>query len=708
MGKIKNNNKKKQIRHFATGMETMAEVEAAGPVPIETILPLIGKLSSPDANERAWAAAGASNLLMHDASTRRIMLSKNLIGALIERLTDSVHEVVVESLGALRNLTVVGGDEVISEMFNKNVLTPVISLIPSLATIIDSIFSGPATTTAEQEKRKTVWDWAENIVSIIWAMSEHSEKALKAVNKINIIPFLMSFINNADKVPPKVTVAVAQCMYTLTDDNPECRAVFVNTPEYIVPFMNILTVNASAEQDLLIKTLAAGIIVNLRSIIISKKSEGDSNTVHSSILPILSSSLNYDLQAASAEAASAARIVNEQKRNEPDLSKPNQPATTEEQTLAAIETRLQTLQLSLELIANVCTESVEGVEEEEEEEVDDWKDEAAAAEDDDDEMEGDDDDSIDNATSYDNKEPKKDNEMDAKTIREMEQLTSNDTPALDLSGHPIINILTNTVFPALINLATPTPISFPAQEVPTIPTVAPLITSQLATTHLRALEALNNFLLTMADAVPGKWWYKNRRSDAEQCWTWLFHQAGAVAGTGVRVGSEEKGQEMRGAVLDAIVGCLWTLARGLDADVPLSDFHIPALMGTYASTTSDSMRVKSIGCLGVIARRQGAIDTNKIIGDFLINLLKNNPTTEACVEALNAIYDIYADKEFDYDLPVYVQGNYNQELSKLTKMVKFMVRNVDRRKNRDLRNRGDEAVLNLTAFIRYKENERKN
>lgn len=283
------------------------------------------------------------------------------------------------------------------------------------------------------------------------------------------------------------------------------------------------------------------------------------------------------------------------------MSKPNQPATTEEKTLALIETRLQTLQLSLELIANICTESVEGVEDEEEE----LKDDAGN----DDEMEADEDED----DTQEPEEPKKEDDLDENTLREMEQLAaaSAETP-MDLSGHPIIHILINTVFPALINLGTPTPLSFPAQEVPTPAMVAPLITAQLATTHLRAIETLNNFLLTMADAVPGKWWYHQRKSDAEQCWAWLFQQAGTVAGKGVQVGSEEKGQEMRGAVLDAIVGCLWTLARGLDANVPLSDFHIPALMGAYASTTSDSMRVKAIGCLGMIARRQGAIETNKV------------------------------------------------------------------------------------------------
>lgn len=77
------------------------------------------------------------------------------------------------------------------------------------------------------------------------------------------------------------------------------------------------------------------------------------------------------------------------------------------------------------------------------------------------------------------------------------------------------------------------------------------------------------------------------------------------------------------------------------------------------------------------------------------------------MEALNAIYDVYADCEFDYDMPVFVQGKFNQELKGMIKMVRFMVRNIDRRRNKDLRNRGDEALMNLTEFIKYKDSERK-
>ncbi|KAF9977211.1 hypothetical protein BGZ73_006684 [Actinomortierella ambigua] len=699
MGKVKNN-KKKARRVNALGVaseaDTMAAMEQAAPA--ETIMPVISKLSSVDSNERAWAAAGASNLLMHNAATRRMLLSKNLVGALIDRLTDSVHEVVVESLGALRNLTVVGGDEVIAEMYNKNIMTPLTALIPPLGKMIDDMLTRPAANSEEQEKRKTVWDWAENIISIVWAMCEHSEKSLKVINKLNMIPFLMSFMMNVDKLPPKVLVAAAQCLYTLTDDNPECRQVFTAHPEYTKPFEVILGSNVNAEEELLIKTLTCGIVINLRSVISKNAAENDYSDIHNLVLPVLSGALNYNLQNAATEATNASKVVNERKK-EVDLSKPNAPLTPEEIALHAIETRLQTLQLTLELIANICTESVEGVEEEDA--VDEWK--GGDADMDEDDMEGGED-----GSEEDFSDAKAGDTMDANAMREMEQLAaaSQEVP-LDLSNHPIVKTLVDAIFPAFIHLGTPTSLSFPEQEIPTPATVAPQITQQLATTHLRALEALNNFLLTMADAVPGRWWYKVRRADAEQCWSWLFQQAGAVAGKGVQVGAEEKGQEMRGAVLDTMVGCLWTLARGLDAQVPLAEFHVPALMGAYHSTTSDSMRVKAIGCLGVIGRRQGAVEVNKVIGEFMIQLLKSKPSPEACVEALNALYDMYADKEFDYDEPVYVQGHFNDALKGMVKQVRFMVRNIDRRKHHDLRNRADEALLNLVEFIKYKDQERK-
>ena len=59
-------------------------------------------MESADGAERKWACVAVSNLIQNDPSTRRLLQGKNVVGALITRLTDSEEEVVVEAVGALR------------------------------------------------------------------------------------------------------------------------------------------------------------------------------------------------------------------------------------------------------------------------------------------------------------------------------------------------------------------------------------------------------------------------------------------------------------------------------------------------------------------------------------------------------------------------------------------------------------------------------
>ena len=60
------------------------------------------QMESTDVAERKWACVAVSNLIQNDPSTRRLLQGKNVVGALITRLTDSEEEVVVEAVGALR------------------------------------------------------------------------------------------------------------------------------------------------------------------------------------------------------------------------------------------------------------------------------------------------------------------------------------------------------------------------------------------------------------------------------------------------------------------------------------------------------------------------------------------------------------------------------------------------------------------------------
>ena len=59
-------------------------------------------MESVDASERKWACVAVSNLIQNDPSTRRLLQGKNVVGALITRLTDSEEEVIIEATGSLR------------------------------------------------------------------------------------------------------------------------------------------------------------------------------------------------------------------------------------------------------------------------------------------------------------------------------------------------------------------------------------------------------------------------------------------------------------------------------------------------------------------------------------------------------------------------------------------------------------------------------
>ncbi|CAH1758824.1 13143_t:CDS:10 [Entrophospora sp. SA101] len=643
----------------------------------EDILPVIKQLSSLDANERAWAASCASHLVLSDPGTRRLLLSKNLIRSLIERLTDNVYEVIFEVIGTLRNLTVVGEYDICAEMFNKNILTPLITLIPKISVVINNILKGiPQESDPFVAARSTIWKFAENIICIFWSLSETSQKILRSINNANIISFLLAFFTPSELIPTQTIIAAAQCLNTLTDENPDIYFHFKNNPEYLkLLYYHInseIGDNKTSDDHLNVKVLSCGILSNIRSILSPSLLPSLFSDINFYIIPVLIPCLSFDIQKCAEDAIETANNI----ETSDTLIKGSKDAITptpKEVKLNFINSKLTNLQLVLELISKICLEIL-----------------------------------VNTAVKVENMED------DTPMLDTENSIIDNDNDKILYSQKKsILETFTTIILPALIRLAAPTKLSFQEQMGPNVmppPTIAPIITSSLAIIHLRAIECMNNFFLSMID-FEDKFWYDQHKDDVKQLSITLIDLANQVAGKGVKVGAEDPGQEMRGSILEALVGCLWTLARGLDGYVPFSEAQIETFIVSYHHSISDSMRVKIIGTLGVVARRQNAVKENKIIGDFMINVLQNLPPNgstilDCAIEALNAIYDIYADKNFDYDQYVFVQGNYLNLLQNIMDPFRVMVKSIDKRNFRDQRLRADEALINLVAFIKYKKEER--
>lgn len=122
----------------------------------------------------------------------------------------------------------------------------------------------------------------------------------------------------------------------------------------------------------------------------------------------------------------------------------------------------------------------------------------------------------------------------------------------NVKSNPVMRAFILEVNPHLVRLATVTPLSFATDS------AVPTITDALNATHQRALECFNNFLLAMND-IPSKFWFSERLPDAHQAWRWLFELANKIASA--------PQSEARDEVIEVIVGCLWSLGRGLTQNI---------------------------------------------------------------------------------------------------------------------------------------------
>ncbi|KAJ3534098.1 hypothetical protein NM688_g7187 [Phlebia brevispora] len=129
-------------------------------------------------------------------------------------------------------------------------------------------------------------------------------------------------------------------------------------------------------------------------------------------------------------------------------------------------------------------------------------------------------------------------------------------------------------------------------------------------------------------------------------------------------------------------------------------------MQLYESSSDDAVRVKCVGTLECLAQHPESIDANRVIANWLLSLLPSpaRPTaapTEPLLQALSALIDIYSDETLPYDIN-FRQGGYLAMLVDSVEGVRRAVRGIDKKKERELRRRGEEVRDNLVAFIEYR------
>lgn len=657
----------------------------------EEVSKLIEKFSDPDASNRAWAASVVSTVASNDLQTRKSLLASNVLGHLISLLADPAQEVVVEALGTLRNLASLGDPGIPSDLFNKKIFTTFHKLMDQVGKVILE-----ATNPDLSQEKQSVdvitssCAIAESIISILWSMAETSTKLLNQVSQDKELEFMMLCLSISPDLPVSLADTTARCLLTISENNKDLfRHFFLKRPSYLRKIESVFQFSEKNSQaHSLVRVLAAGVLSNFHSLISpynERQALNDSELTslilfspgfYATLLPVVSENIRTSSDIAI--LVDKALQQNFQENNGLETSKDIQLNDAKFAILSDALNVITDHHVALEILASLISE--------EKAEQDSEQDPEQVPE-------------QDETMDCDSECEDKFSDKGEDTINELGNNVAEDTCVSELD--PLVIFALDNVVPKLQGLATSHALA--VNQATAQPQHKEIIEA-LVGLHQRALTCLNNLFSTLSSTMSNSLRVaaSQKYSDGIRgLWDFLFQQASAYAKLTSRTSDQHES-------LNQAIACLWSLAR-FSGHIPLvlSPDHIDFLFGLATMSPCSNVNITAVGVLGFIAqRRPGFIDLNKRIGDLMISLIK--PLTEDSCQsfelalgALNAIYDIYDDKDHDYDCN-FVNGNYISVLQSSIIPLSIKKRKIDRRKDRDLREHADGTLINLKAFVKYK------
>ncbi|CAM1511508.1 Fc.00g090210.m01.CDS01 [Cosmosporella sp. VM-42] len=614
------------------------------------ILPVIQELKSADPKSRSAAAAAITNIIQ-DSRCRKLLLREQVVHTVLtQTLTDNALESRAAGWGILQVLAREEEPDFCVHLFRVDILTAIEFAAKFVSETLLS--KEPGFQKSPKAEQKVVLSIVSSLVSLLTALAEAQDDILLAIAgnaTITNLLFLLSSHKLADHgdVVALRSDALA-CLMILCEDNPELAGKIVSKDPQT--YESLLVLRKEVNSD---GVLACGVLHNLFMSLQGQETALDADDSY--IIPTLSKAL--------------ACFQPGQTTNGAGWSNP-----------------VECQQLALEILASIGSDlnaSADGPEPP--------KDAEKAPKEDDEDMDDADADA-DEVGEVEGEEEDEDDEMDQDEMEaDMDMVTGADendeTPSLD--DDPILKSLIQAALPELIRIATTSPTNDAALRLQAL-----------------ALSALNNIawgvsLLDFEDS---------HNASIQRAWTPVGQELWAQVIAPI-LASDTADVNLASSV----TSLAWAVARGLrGSSSPLkADEHrkfitlYQATKGTLPQNQEDpfqALGVKCIGVLGQLALSPCPTPLNREIGTFLITLLAalpNTPTADA-VEALNQLFDIYGNEEFDYDKEVFWKDNFLKHMEEVVPKAKAMVKTIDKRAQGELRLRADEAVLNLNRFLAYK------
>eukprot|EP00842_Homolaphlyctis_polyrhiza_P001317 jgi/Hompol1/2186/HPOL_005880-RA len=284
-------------------------------LPKPTSFPVLGKLKSEDANERAWAATTVSQFVQ-DEATRKRLISGGLYTHLIALLTDAHNKVVLESLGAIANLIDVGAEDTVQGLVHAGILEPMQGCFHKVIAVVQAALASgnthkPARPSFKVENdegteegnqaqkdaeiddalQPSPYDLAEQLLNVSWSLGEFSNEFVSAITRPEVVAFALQFLDpmHSQLVPWPLMQVAAQFLNMLTDNNAKIQPIFLQSRNHIDTLLLYLngTITGYTTWDsnkIRLPVLCASILENIKACLIQS---GDKQSVSAFYEPIL-------------------------------------------------------------------------------------------------------------------------------------------------------------------------------------------------------------------------------------------------------------------------------------------------------------------------------------------------------------------------------------------------------------------------------------
>ncbi|KAM6176257.1 HEAT repeat-containing protein 3 [Erethizon dorsatum] len=570
------------------------------------------KLLHPSAEVRECACAGLARLVQQHPALPGLA-RRDAVRRLGPLLLDPSLAVRETAAGALRNLSACGGFEVCDDMVTKDIMTPLVALLKECCAGLDSSEMSPQE--KKDQNRNAIENIANEAVNVLWNICECSSRAVSIFNKEGcleiVLKYLSRFSTNVD-----LAISVAYCLQTVTEDNPDLLKSFSATALHVLESAMVCPV--SSMEHILLKTLVAGTIWNLKDIVPSKSQA----EIINAILKILSEVLEMDaveivIQMKEAETQrlkTAAEtedflendngddlmeddemeeIPHKRKARKKTFTSDLLPPTDRElrETIALLTAQ----QTALEIIVNMCCS--------EDPSDDEWEELSSS------------------------------DESDAFIENSFSESGGQLLSPLCLS-HEIHTALTNYLIPKKVFEKTGFPNSIAVDICSRHPPWKPLI-RKMGTIQCRALVGLQS-LVSLLDV--------DHLGGAAALQTLALHLSQLLFSRP----DFAKNADFLEAISSALRALLQTMAS---KNIPqcMTPDQLMSLCKAGIHSSNIGVRVNVVSILGitgsVLAKEDGTIETLKTIGCFLLEVATKDPCLVVAGEALDALFDVFADGE---------------------------------------------------------------